>query len=63
MPAHSKAMPDSPAVAGFAFYVSWLLTTASRRPDFHCLDLCESGRRASADETNGSVDFLQRVLC
>jgi hypothetical protein len=25
MSAHSKAMPDSPAVAGFAFYMAWLL--------------------------------------
>ena len=30
MSAHSQAMPDSPAVAGLAFYVPWLLATASR---------------------------------
>jgi hypothetical protein len=43
MSAHSKAMPDSPAVAGLAFYVSWLLATASLRPDFHYLESVRIG--------------------
>ena len=43
MSVHSKAMPDSPAVAGFAFYVPWLLATASRRPDFHYLESVRIG--------------------
>ncbi len=40
----SAAIPRlRPAVAGLAFYVSWLLATASLRPDFHYIESVRIG--------------------